>query len=259
MTLALRFEERGGRTHLVHRVCSAPYALGRPFDHGDGVLTVFVQSLAGVIRGGERWSTSISAGRGAAVRIVHTAAVPVHAGHEPGSIASIDVRVDADDASMIEIVSAPLVLLDGANVMCTTDVITKGAGASVILDAVTHHGGTSMLDQQLTADIDGGHCRDRAKYRWPLDPMCLPDGRHASLWWLQHTAENAIDVSAMSGLPNSCGWLGRAVGESASSDLYDRLDAMRAAQERSAHPQRLIDITRGRGLRGTTLPTRSAP
>jgi hypothetical protein len=256
MTLELRFEQRAGRTHLVHRCVEAPFALGRPFDLGDGVLTVFVQSVAGVIRGGERWDTSISIGLGASARIVHTAAVPVHAGCEPGSIARIGLRVEADDDSMVEIISAPLVILDGASVRCTTDIATTGTGATIVLEAVTHHGGRSSVDQQLEADVYGHHCRDRCAYQWPLDQMGLPDGRHASLWWFQHMSQHTIDVAAMAALPNDCGWLGRATGDNASSDLYERLDAMRAVRERSAHPQRLIDITRGRGPRGTTLPAR---
>ncbi|MGE0306711.1 MAG: hypothetical protein AB7Q27_13220, partial [Acidimicrobiia bacterium] len=109
MTLELRFERRAGRTHLVHRVCEAPFALGRPFDLGDGVLTMFVQSVAGVIRGGERWSTAVSIGPGAAARVVHTAALPVHAGSGTSASASMDLAAHADEGSMLEIISAPLV------------------------------------------------------------------------------------------------------------------------------------------------------
>jgi hypothetical protein len=256
MTLELRFERRSGRTHLVHRVCEAPFALGRPFDLGDGVLTVFVQSVAGVIRGGEQWSTVVSSGPDAAARVVHAAALPVHAGSGTSSLASMDLRVHADEGSMLEIISAPLVMLSDADASLVTQASTVGDGAIVVLDAVTHHGGPSSLDQRLVADVDGGQCRDRVRYRWPLDAMALPDGRHASLWWIQLAREQRTDVDAMTRLPNDCGWLGRGLGPDACGHLYERLDAMRFAHQRVAHPQRLIDITRGRGLRGTRPPAR---
>ena len=241
MTLQLRFERRGAGTTLVDRVVEAPFALGRVFDLGDGVATVFVQSVAGMIRGGERWSVHVDAGDGCMVRLVHVAALPVHAG-VCGSAARVDVALNAGHDAVVEMMGAPFVLFDQAGLVTNTAARVASGGAVVIVDSVAHHASHSSVEQTVSATVDAGHCIERSAYDWPLhSPALVRDGRHTTLWWFER--HDSVEVpSGASSLPARCGWIGRATGALSLTTIRSVTDDLRVATGRARQPQRLDAI-----------------
>jgi urease accessory protein len=127
------FARAGGRTELLRQHVAYPFHITRPFyldAARPDLATLYLQSAAGGVYGGDELRFAAQFGRDSATCITTQSATIVH--DSRGCLARQRVQLDLADGAMAVFAPDPLVLFPGAMLESSTE-ITLGAGASALL------------------------------------------------------------------------------------------------------------------------------
>jgi urease accessory protein UreH len=211
---------RDGRTFVRHARVEAPLAFTRAFPAPDDPFTaiVWLQSTAGVLRGGDDVSVRLVVEPRATVRAAPQSALVV-LGSGGGRPARSTLELVVEDGATLEWVPPPTVLLPGARLDTSTHLVAAAGALLSVVELFTCHVPSRTTANWAVADptwaalaaqvdlvVDGRlAARDRIRTDgpWPVEA-------HGSAWFAGPGAEQLGDQLLACGvaagtLPNGAG------------------------------------------------------
>lgn len=129
-----------GRTFIAEQYAEYPFHLARPFYLDEtlpGMLTLYLQSVAGGIFEGDRHDIQLVAEEGSAGHLTTQASTIVHGMR--GGYAEQHVHLRAERGSVVEFVPDPVILFPGSRLRSCTEVVADASATVFLADSFLGH------------------------------------------------------------------------------------------------------------------------